>query len=339
MVKFGSLIVVTVVFTLVAMGILGAVHAATLNNVELQLADPQVNKISQYNIKVSSQSAALIRCITVRFTDDLGANSPISGVDLSGSSLDASSTFIPNPGLWTLSASNATGTITLTNAAGENPVGGSNRTLSLNGIKNGNTPSTNYWGEVKSYSDLSCTSPVDDGVGVFLYTWGITISTFVPEELNLSLGPSSCSFGALSIAVVKTCSIGITAQSNSTNGYSLSYVASTTLTKVAPAADTVAHIGASPMASAPGTEQFGFNLVANTNPPVGANPSGGSAMPSANYSTPNLFAFIPGGETIATSNSPSAATSFTASYIANISNSTISGNYTATQTFILTANP
>lgn len=338
MAKVWYLIIVTIAFVLTAISILGIVRASTLTSITIELLNPIINASSQYNISVSNQSASLIRCITVRFTDNTGVNSPISGVDLTSSTLNASSNFVPTPGSWSLSASNATGVVTLTNAVGEVPLGGASRTLILNAIENGDTAGTSYWAEVKSYSNVGCSTLVDEGIGAFVYTQGVTVSAFVPEELDLALSAGSCAFGILSPALTKTCTINITARTNSPNGYSLAYVSSTTLTHSANQ-DTITPIGASSAISSIGTEQFGFNLVANTTPFVGANPSGGTGVPLVNYVTPDQFAFITSGATIASSAGPTVNTVFTASYIANISSSTVSGDYSATQTLLLTANP
>lgn len=89
----------------------------------------------------------------------------------------------------------------------------------------------------------------------------------------------------------------------------------------------------SPTASAAGTEQFGINVVANTNPTTfGANPvqvpdntfSFGAAAPD--YNTTNLYKYTK-GDTIASSTSSSGQTNYTISYIFNISNLTPAGAY------------
>ena len=81
-----------------------------------------------------------------------------------------------------------------------------------------------------------------------------------------------------------------------------------------------------------GTEQFGVNVVANTVPAVGANPSQvpdstfsfGTAV--AGYDTPNMFKFAD-GDTIAMSPKSSGQTNYALSIIANISRSTPAGQY------------
>jgi hypothetical protein len=87
-----------------------------------------------------------------------------------------------------------------------------------------------------------------------------------------------------------------------------------------------------PVASKPGTEQFGINAVANTTPNVGANPL---QIPSnafsfgeltSAYSTPNVFKYT-SGEVVARSRSESGQTNYTISMMVNIANSTPAGLY------------
>jgi hypothetical protein len=97
-----------------------------------------------------------------------------------------------------------------------------------------------------------------------------------------------------------------------------------------------------PAASAVGTEQFGINLASNTVPAsIGAVPqqlpsnsySYGTA--AAGYNTSNLYKYAQ-GDTIAQSSSSSGYTTYTVSYIFNISPVTPSGFYSFTHTLIAT---
>lgn len=87
-----------------------------------------------------------------------------------------------------------------------------------------------------------------------------------------------------------------------------------------------------PVQSIPGTEQFGINAVANTNPTVGSNlvqvpdaaTSFGEVYP--NYASPNLFMFQ-SGDNVAHSTKSSGETDYTISMIVNISSGTPAGHY------------
>lgn len=87
-----------------------------------------------------------------------------------------------------------------------------------------------------------------------------------------------------------------------------------------------------PVASAPGTEQFAINAVANTTPNVGAGPV---QVPSSEFSfgvvndgykTPNLFKYT-SGDVVAHSTTESGQTDYTISMIINISNATPAGHF------------
>lgn len=87
-----------------------------------------------------------------------------------------------------------------------------------------------------------------------------------------------------------------------------------------------------PTQAAPGTEQFGLNVAANTTPEVGKMPKQvpdtdgifGEATP--NYRTPNLFMYK-NGDVVARGLTASGRTDYTISMIVNISASTPPGRY------------
>lgn len=88
-----------------------------------------------------------------------------------------------------------------------------------------------------------------------------------------------------------------------------------------------------------GTEQFGINLVKNTSPAVGADPAHGPfavGSASTNYNTPNNFRYVP-GETIASAPKSSGQTTYTISYVADVTSITPGGQYTGGQIIIVTA--
>ncbi len=97
-----------------------------------------------------------------------------------------------------------------------------------------------------------------------------------------------------------------------------------------------------PTAPAVGTEQFGINLVANTNPTnFGANPvqtpnaTFGYGQVSADYSGANLFKYIK-GEVVAFSTASSSTTTYTVSYLFNVSNVTPGGTYVLRHVLVAT---
>lgn len=91
----------------------------------------------------------------------------------------------------------------------------------------------------------------------------------------------------------------------------------------------------SPGTSNPGTEQFGFNMVANSSPAIGLDPYGGYGQVSSDYNTANSFKFA-SGDRIAECSRPSSQTNFTMSFIANIQNSSESGQYSSDLNIVAT---
>ncbi len=89
-----------------------------------------------------------------------------------------------------------------------------------------------------------------------------------------------------------------------------------------------------PTASAKGINQFGINLVANTDPTVGADPFGtfANALVSSDYSIADRYKYVP-GDVVAYSNDVSLMNRYTVSYIVNSSASLRPGIYTTTISF------
>lgn len=91
--------------------------------------------------------------------------------------------------------------------------------------------------------------------------------------------------------------------------------------------------------SKPGIEQFGINLVANTEPTtVGANPDNGQfgfGKAAPNYGTADKYRYV-SGETIALAPKSSGKTVYTISYLVNVASLTPGGKYTSNQTLIVT---
>lgn len=94
--------------------------------------------------------------------------------------------------------------------------------------------------------------------------------------------------------------------------------------------------------SSPGTEQFGINLVANTSPNVGSNPSQlpdstfGFGQAASGYGTANTFKYN-NGDAIARSLKSSGTTCYVISYLFNISGVTPDGVYTFNQSVVATS--
>ena len=165
----------------------------------------------------------------------------------------------------------------------------------------------------------------------------ISITATVPQALTFSINDNTISFGNLTSASARYASgtaAGSTSEveahnviigTNANSGYTLT-VGGTTLVS---GLNSITAIGAANTASSAGTEQFGLRMTA----------SGGSGAVVVPYAAAG-FAFDTGAfpDAIATSTGPSANTTYSARYIANITTTTEAGAYTGTVNYVATAN-
>lgn len=128
----------------------------------------------------------------------------------------------------------------------------------------------------------------------------------------------------------------LTAQSQFAVGTNASGGFAITANGLPPTAGTnVMNAPTSPTENLPGTNQFGINLVENSDLNLGSNPQGewANAVPATNYSQPNQFMYTP-GDMIAYSPNVSLMKKFTISYVLNTSNNMRAGVYTTTINYI-----
>ncbi len=311
--------------------------AAELTAESTSLSDPTISHAATtYTVTQSSVSLSAIKCLQVVFSVNAdGTGGVPTGMSTTSATFNGSSTYVPTPASWSVDAT-TNGTVNITFATGETPASASGRTIVLGSITNGSTANTTYYTTVQTFNNTDCsTSPVDDGgQSTYVFVDGVVVTATVNPTLTFTVDSTTCNLGTLTSSSTGNCSHTITAASNATSGYVISYIASPTLTS---GGNTITANGASAVANATNTEQFGLNLVANSSPSVGANPSGGTGAAAANYNTANSFAFTTAGATVATTAGPSALTTYTVSYIANIDAVTEAGLYTKTQTYTITA--
>jgi hypothetical protein len=154
----------------------------------------------------------------------------------------------------------------------------------------------------------------------------VTVTGTVEPYISFNVTDGVISFGTLSLITEKTDTATMTASTNSSLGYSIT-LNGPTLTN---GSYTIDAIGGTATDSTPGTEQFGLRIAA----------SGGSGQSVAPYNDVSKFAFdisnVP--DEVAKSTVISATTTYTMTYVANITNSTEAGTYVATHTYVCTGN-
>ncbi len=166
----------------------------------------------------------------------------------------------------------------------------------------------------------------------------VDIAATVAQSLTFSISDTTIGFGTLNAAAARyatgdtlgngseTEAHNLIVGTNAANGYSLT-ATGTTLT--AGGGATVSAIGASNTASSAGTEQFGMRFSA----------SGGTGAVAAPYAAAG-FAFDTAAfpDQIASATGASSNTTYSARYLANIAANTEAGAYSATVTYVATAN-
>jgi hypothetical protein len=146
--------------------------------------------------------------------------------------------------------------------------------------------------------------------------------------VGFSVDTVSLDFGQLSAKMTRYTTHSFSAFTNAKEGYTIRVFGQS----LHSADYTIEAIGSTAASISIGSEQFGLNLVRNTLPALGANPTGGIGVASANYNQVNKFAFT-GGDIIAYSASYSYQTNFTVTAIVNIADDTPAGGYETVLTY------
>lgn len=233
--------------------------------------------------------------------------------------------------------------IVLTRASASPPVPNPS-SYSFDGIINPAGSASTFYVRITTFASADGSgSYIDFGAVVNATTAAIQVSSEVPPILKFcvgltladdcsSTGESVIDLGDLTTARPANGSSQMIAATNAEFGLAIS-VHGTTMTS----GNNVIAPLANPTVSAPGNAQFGINLRRNTDPSVGAEPTGaGISNPAARYGTPNRFAFV-NGDIVATSSAATDSRKFTASYVVNVSPSQPPGVYTATLTYVCAA--
>jgi hypothetical protein len=159
-----------------------------------------------------------------------------------------------------------------------------------------------------------------------------------PDQfLTMTMGASSIDFPVANINVAHTTSHTLTIDTNAIKGFTITLTGET-LTK---GTDKIDAIGSAAQVYNTNVEQFGINLVANTSPIIGADPTGTAPLASvdAPFDTANQFAFDDvAANTIASATTDTGETVYTVSYLLNTISTTPPGDYSTTLTYAATAN-
>jgi len=168
----------------------------------------------------------------------------------------------------------------------------------------------------------------------------VDIAATVAQSLTFSISDTSIGFGTLNAAAARyatgdllgsgseTEAHNLVVGTNAANGYTMT-ASGTTLTCATCGGATITSIGSSNTASSAGTEQFGIRM----------NASGGTGTVAAPYAAAG-FAFDSAAfpDQVASASGATSNTTYSVRYLSNIAADTEAGAYTATVTYVATAN-
>lgn len=215
----------------------------------------------------------------------------------------------------------------------------------LDNIVNPTLTNNTTYVRIASYASADASGAyIDEGAVAFSTgPSSFNVGAFVPPYLTFCVGQTvdlNCSsvggvfvdFGEFSSFSTSTATTQFSAATNDASGYNV-FLYGQTLTS----GNTIINPLSTTGGSVVGQSQFGFNLRNNTNPTVGATPSGpGTGVVSANYNLQNSFRFS-NSELVAYSSLPTEFTRFTVSYIANVPEDQAPGIYATTLTYLAVA--
>jgi len=219
----------------------GLANAATLSPASVALSNPIPSQTGvTYTMTVSGVSATPIRCIQEQFSTTQTGASHISGFNAAAATVNGSSTLLTSStGTWNVTPT--TDEIQYTNTTNATAPGTTTgATFISQAITNGSTSNLGYWLQFATFSDSSCTTPIDSTTVGFIYNTGSTLSLTVNPTLTFtvaSITATSACYGStdatgtstattIPFGTVTSASNGVVCQTlsaatNATNGYTV----------------------------------------------------------------------------------------------------------------------
>lgn len=222
-------------------------------------------------------------------------------------------------------------------------VGSEMSSYTFTGVVNPTDTSQSFSARLSDYASTDASGPlIDLGSVLNQVEPSINLETQVPPILLFCLaqqvtqdcttaeGGNYSDMGNLDPSLTLTATSQMAAGTNANTGY--------VITGNGPTMSAGLHTIAAatkPTPSNPGTNEFGINLVENTDPAIGSDPDGAStnAQVLSNYAIPNEFMYS-NGDVLAEAGGVSLVRRFTVSYIVNSAANLPAGVYTTTLTFI-----
>lgn len=311
----------------------------------LNLSDDSTGVATDYqvNLKLNNTSDSLGSIVFL-----FCSNTPLiadpctapTGLDASGASLisqNGATGFVISPG------SNANKLVISRAPAAP---AGSDLSYIFSNITNPSQTGGDYLRIITTTGANATGTDTNDGGLAFAITNAVKIRAEVPPYLTFCTGVTitgyDCAnargdyinFGELSSNHTSSSQQQLLAATNAASGYTISLLGNT----MTSGNNTIQPLSTNSY-SRPGTSQFGLNLVANSNPRIGANPSGlgQNTSVSTGYNQTNSFRFR-SGEVVASSSAPANYRKYTVSYIVNVPKKQKPGIYATTITYVALGN-
>jgi hypothetical protein len=277
------------------------------------------------SIKFQACDAASGACTQSGAASGFSAQTP-------GATLTGQPAGLGSGGSWTIDTTDATSLRILNNSNSGSP--SADATVNFSNVHNPSASNSTFYIRITTYSDNAWTNALDTGVVATSTAGQITVTASVNETLTFTLATNTVALGILTSSSTASGTSTFSVATNASTGYAITYSGNT----LTAGTDTITAMS-SQAASATASKQFGINLMANTTPSVGANKSGAGTGGTVNaaYGTQNQFKFLPAGEEIANSATPTNSNTFTVSYIANIDDVTPAGQYSTAINYVATA--
>lgn len=306
----------------------------------VMLSNNVPDETSNYNISMTIPTAGTLGSIKAEFCNNtalfIEACIAPPGFDVSHATLTAQS----GETGFTISPDTTSNILILTRTSTTNAA---NMPISytLSNVTNATGLSSEYIRYSTFATDDASGSETDRGSVAYALNPRFSVNTEVPPRLDFCVGVTiqgtDCTtaegnyvnMGEFKTTNASTGQTQIVGGTNASGGYTVTIDGRTLAS-----GNNVLPALSARTSSAPGTNQFGINLRANSNPAAGADPAGnGNGAPKSAYNVPNQFYFRP-GDIIASTVGSDDYRKYTVTYLVNINRTQPAGVYSSTFTYI-----
>lgn len=320
----------------------GQTDAARFQDRSMLIGSPNPSDVTFYQVAFTFPTVTTVGSVKLMFCDSPLPSLPCvvpPGLDITQATLAAQS---GETGFSITQQTNDTIVLSRSPSVAGNTVS----SYRFDNMQNPSNPTERIYVRLSDYASTNATgAEIDFGSVVAQLTAPVEVYSQVPPILIFCVAETiqddDCqdangnfaNYGELSSSQARSSTSELLARTNAQYGYSISVTGRTMTAGIHEIPASVL-----PTESAPGVGQFGFNLVANSQPNVGAAPvgPGTNAVTNADYAQANKYVFRD-GDIIVSSTGVTPTRKFTASYIVNIPATQSPGIYSTTLSYLCLA--